>query len=190
MPNLYIIAGPNGAGKTTGSYTLFPELLHCDTFVNADEIAKGLSPFNPEKAAFEAGKLMLNQIKKNVDSEIDFAIETTLSTRYYFQLVRDVKQKGYSVMLVFLWLETIKTANARVKIRVKKGGHNIPKEIIKRRYIRGLKNFKTFAEIVDRWILINNSHEQAALIAEKLTDRKLKIHDEAAYYKIMNYEGK
>ena len=152
MPNLYIIAGPNGAGKTTASYNLFPQLFHCETFVNADEIAKGLSPFNPEKAAFEAGKLMLQQIKKNLKLKIDFALETTLSTKYYFKLVKDAKASDYNVILVFLWLKSPKIAKQRVKMRVKKGGHNIPSEVIERRYMRGLKNFKTFANIVDEWI--------------------------------------
>lgn len=87
MPNLYIIAGPNGAGKTTASYTVLPGLLHCDTFVNADEIAKGLSPLNPEKASFEAGKLMLKQVKKNLGHKIDFALETALSTKYYLKFI-------------------------------------------------------------------------------------------------------
>lgn len=149
MPNLYIIAGPNGAGKTTLSFNLLPELLKCDVFVNADEIARGLSPLNPEKVSFEAGKLMLTQVKKNLNNEVDFAMETTLSTIYYLKFISDAKSKGYTVILVFLWLKSAKLAIERVKSRVKKGGHNIPVEIIKRRYARGLKNFKTFAGEVD-----------------------------------------
>ncbi|HWY11598.1 MAG TPA: zeta toxin family protein [Bacteroidia bacterium] len=189
MPNLYIIAGPNGAGKTTASYNIFPKLYHCETFVNADEIAKGLSPFNPEKASFEAGKLMLQQVKKNLANKIDFALETTLSTKYYFQLVKEAKVKGYTIILVFLWLESVKMAKERVKIRVEKGGHNIPLEIITRRYERGLKNFKTFAEEVDRWVLINNGNRVPSVIAEKIATNKLKINDKILFSKIINYES-
>lgn len=188
MPNLYIIAGPNGAGKTTASYTILPNLLGCDIFVNADEIARGLSPLNPEKAAFEAGKLMLTQVKKNLKANLDFAIETTLSTKYYLKLILDAKSRGYTVILVFLWLKSSKVAIERVKSRVQKGGHNIPTEIIKRRYVRGLKNFKTFAKEANRWILINNGNRKPYVIAEKLLNNKIKIHNETIYLKVINYE--
>ena len=190
MPNLYIIAGPNGAGKTTASYTILPDLLNCDVFVNADEIARGLSPLNPEKGAFEAGRLMLERIKKNLNSNVDFALETTLSTKYYLQLVSLAQKKGYRVTLVFLWLKSAKAAKQRVRMRVKEGGHNVPDEIIQRRYARGLKNFKTFAKEVDRWILINNGKSKPFVVAEKFMDEKIKIYDEKIYNKINNYESK
>lgn len=141
MPNLYIIAGPNGAGKTTASYTILPQLFDCEIFVNADEIARGLSPLNPEKAAFEAGKLMLTQVKKNLNNGVDFAMETTLSTKYYKKLISDAQSKNYTVILVFLWLKSVKVAIERVKSRVKKGGHHIPTEIIKRRLCTWVKKF-------------------------------------------------
>jgi predicted ABC-type ATPase len=186
MPNLYIIAGPNGAGKTTASYTILPDLLTCDVFVNADEIARGLSPLNPEKASFEAGRLMLVQIKKNLSLKIDFAIETTLSTRSYLLLIRDAKKKGYSITLVFLWLKSIKVAKQRVKNRVREGGHSISEEVISRRYKRGLKNFKTFADKVDKWLLIDNSNTTPNLIAEKLKEDKCKIYKQDIYNRIYN----
>ena len=186
MPNLYIIAGPNGAGKTTASYTILPDLLNCDVFVNADEIAKGLSPLNPNKASFEAGRLMLFQIKKNLNSNIDFAIETTLSTKYYFQFMKQAQNKGYKVILVFLWLKSVKTALERVKMRVKEGGHNIPKEIIKRRYLRGLENFKIFVGKVDRWVLIDNSNTKPYIVAEKLKKDQFVIHNKQIFEKIIN----
>lgn len=190
MPNLYIIAGPNGAGKTTASYTMLPKLLDCEVFVNADEIAKGLSPLKPEKAAFEAGKLMLTQVKKNQNNGVDFAMETTLSTKYYLKFIAEAKTKGYTVILVFLWLKSSKVAIERVKSRVKKGGHNIPIEIIKRRYVRGLKNFKTFANEVDKWLILNNNTSGPSIIAEKYLSEKIKIHDKVVFEKIMNYESK
>lgn len=108
MPNLYIIAGCNGAGKTTASYTVLPELLNCNEFVNADNIAAGLSPFNPESVAFEAGRIMLQRIDELLNREVDFAFETTLSTRSYVSLVKRAQQKGYEVTLLFFWLSSPK----------------------------------------------------------------------------------
>lgn len=158
MPNFYIIAGPNGAGKTTASYTFLPEVLKCNEFINADEIAKGLSPFKPENASFEAGRIMLNQIDKHITAKIDFAIETTLSTKYYLQLVRKAQDKGYKITLLFLWLPSVKTAKERVKKRVSQGGHDIPSEVIKRRYTRGLEQFfRNFIHSVDHWVLVDNT---------------------------------
>ncbi|HXU25843.1 MAG TPA: zeta toxin family protein, partial [Bacteroidia bacterium] len=100
MPNLYIIAGCNGAGKTTASYTILPEVLNCYEFINADEIAKGLSPFNPDNVAFEAGRIMLNQIQRHLNANIDFAIETTLSSKHYVGIINEAKQKNYTVNLL------------------------------------------------------------------------------------------
>src|SRR6188768_1067898 len=101
--NLYIIAGCNGAGKTTASFTILPEILDCKEFVNADEIAKGLSPFQPESVAFEAGRIMLNRIRELLSSGNDFAFETTLSTRSYVAFLNEAKQKGFSIVLFFFW---------------------------------------------------------------------------------------
>lgn len=108
MPNLYIIAGCNGAGKTTASYTVLPELLNCNEFVNADNIAAGLSPFNPESVALEAGRIMLQRIDELLNKEVDFAFETTLSTRSYVSLIKRAQQKGYEVNLLFFWLSSSK----------------------------------------------------------------------------------
>ena len=141
MPNLYIIAGCNGAGKTTASYTILPELLNCKEFVNADEIAKGLSPFQPEKVSFEAGRIMLYRIRELLSQKKDFAFETTLSTRSYVRLIKKAKEEGYKITLIFFWLKSVDFAIERVKSRVAKGGHDIPEAVIKRRYIRGLENF-------------------------------------------------
>lgn len=107
MPNLYIIAGCNGAGKTTASYTVLPEMLNCKEFVNADEIAKGLSPFQPETVSFEAGRIMLHRIRELMNSKIDFAFETTLSTRSYYSLINKAKAEGYTIILFFFWLYRI-----------------------------------------------------------------------------------
>ena len=138
--NIYIIAGCNGAGKTTASFTILPEILDCQEFVNADEIAKGLSPFQPEKVSFEAGRIMLERIEVLLKSNENFAFETTLSTKSYKQKLIQAKQKGFKVKLLFFWLPTIEMAINRVAIRVSEGGHNIPDDVIARRYSRGIEN--------------------------------------------------
>jgi predicted ABC-type ATPase len=170
MPNLYIIAGCNGAGKTTASYTILPEVLNCYEFINAAEIAKGLSPFKPDNAAFEAGRIMLNQIQKHLETNVDFAIETTLSSKHYEGIIKQAQQKNYTVNLLFFWLPTIELAKVRVKKRVEDGGHNIPVDIIERRYKRGLYNFfHVYSLLVDRWILIDNTERIPKIIAERET---------------------
>lgn len=163
-PMLYIIAGCNGAGKTTASYTVLPELLKCKEFVNADEIAKGLSPFNPESVAIEAGRLMLERINLLLSQNKTFAIETTLSTRSYAKLVEKAKTRSYNVILLFFWLPTPEMAIARVAKRVREGGHNIPVDTIRRRYWAGLKNFfNIFSPIVDEWMFIENINDPVNL---------------------------
>src|ERR1700761_9296441 len=106
MPNLYIIAGCNGAGKTTASYTILPEILNCREFVNADAIAAGLSPFNPENVAIEAGRIMLTRIKALMQAGEDFAIEITLATKSYISLIKEARNLGYKVTLVYFWLSS------------------------------------------------------------------------------------
>ena len=128
MPKLYIIAGCNGAGKTTASYTVLPEMLDCREFVNADEIAKGLSPFNPESVAIDAGRLMLQRMDDLLIAGEDFAFETTLATRSYVKFIDQAHAMGYFVSLLFFWLPTPELAIVRVATRVSKGGHDIPEE--------------------------------------------------------------
>ena len=138
--NLFIISGCNGAGKTTASYTVLPEILDCREFVNADEIARGLSPFNPSSMAIEAGKLMLLRIEDLLQRDKTFSIETTLSTRSYVNLVKRAQKQDYRVCLLFFWLNSPELAMKRVAERVSKGGHNIPQDTIKRRYAAGISN--------------------------------------------------
>lgn len=157
MPNLYIIGGPNGAGKTTAAMTVLPEILDCFEFVNADAIAAGLSPFKPESVAFEAGRLMLERIELLLSQHIDFAIETTLATKSYVSLVKKAQSFGYEVTLLFLWLPSAEMAVERVKKRVLTGGHDIPEEIVRRRYGRGLRNLiKDFMPICNHWHIYEN----------------------------------
>ena len=176
--NLYIIAGCNGAGKTTASFTILPEIIECKEFVNADEIAKGLSPFQPEKVAFESGRIMLKRITELLFDNQSFAFETTLSTKSYKSKILEAKEKGYTVTLLFFWLQNVELAKARVKMRVSEGGHNIEPEIIERRYFRGIKNlFKIYLPIVDGAIIFDNSNGKHQLLAEKTVDGQLNIID-------------
>lgn len=171
MPDLYIIAGCNGAGKTTASYTVLPEMLNCKEFVNADGIAAGLSPFNPESVALEAGRLMLQRINHLMEERVDFAFETTLSTRSYVSFVKKAKERGYKVTLLYCWLDSPEFAIARVARRVEEGGHNIPVDIIKRRYYRGIHNLiHLYIPVCDNWYVIDNTDLPPEIIASQTED--------------------
>lgn len=186
--NLYIICGCNGAGKTTASFTVLPEILHCREFVNADEIAKGLSPFNPESVAIEAGRLMLQRIEELLDRNETFSIETTLATKSYINLVHKAQAKGYRVHLIYFWLETPELAMQRVAERVRNGGHNIPIEIIQRRYVAGIRNlFNIFMSEVDLWMIYDNSRTPRTFVAKggRLTETEITL--ETTYNKIKSY---
>lgn len=185
---LYIIAGCNGAGKTTASITVLPEILNCKEFVNADEIAKGLSPFNPEIVAIEAGRLMLQRINTLINGNDSFAIETTLSTRSYAKLVQRAHACGFKVQLLFFWLPTPEHAIARVAQRVREGGHNIPTDIIKRRYQSGIENlFNIYIPIVDDWMIIDNHSNPRVVVADGRL-KKINIYNLETYNKIKNYD--
>lgn len=167
-PNLYIIAGPNGAGKTTASYTLLPEMLNCINFVNADEIARGLSPFSPSTVDVQAARIMIQRTDELLEERADFAIETTLATRSYVQLVRRAHEKGYKVHLLFFCLESPEQAIQRVAQRVKEGGHNVPEDVIRRRFQLGISNLvNLFIPICDSVLVFNNVKTPTQLIARK-----------------------
>ncbi len=186
--HLYIIAGCNGAGKTTASMTILPKSLLVKEFVNADEIAKGLSPFNPEGVAIEAGKLMLERIKYLLDKEESFSIETTLATRSYINLVMDAHKRGYIVNIIYFWLESPELAVNRVAERVSKGGHNIPRDVIFRRYSKGINNlFNLFMNKVDVWAIYDNSQYKRERIAFGGKDIKQVVNNIEKFNKIKNY---
>jgi len=176
MLNLYIIAGCNGAGKTTASFTVLPEMLDCDEFINADEIARGISPLNPEKAAIEAGRYMLSKIDKLIATNKDFAFETTLATKSYTKTIQKAKEQGYQVTLVYFWLASAELAIERVLTRVLEGGHNIPKPVIIRRYYSGVKNlFNLYLPICNYWMIFDNSIAPSELIAEGYPKEEVEI---------------
>lgn len=173
---LYIISGCNGAGKTTASFNILPGILNCQEFVNADEIARGLSPFRPDKVAIEAGRLMLSRIDELIQSNQDFSFETTLSTRSFINTIQIAKAKGYFVTLIFFWLDSIDLAKDRVQRRVAEGGHNIEPAVIERRYVSGIKNlFNLYSEEVDSILIYDNSSLDPELIAEKEMHQHFKI---------------
>lgn len=176
-PQLYFIGGCNGAGKTTASYTVLPEILQCKEFVNADEIARGLSPFNPESMAIEAGKLMLKRIDELLKACESFSIETTLSTRSYAKLIRQARAQGYKISLIYFWLNSPELAINRVAQRVKNGGHNIPREVIIRRYAAGINNlFHIYMPLVDYWLLADNSTTPRIIVAEGGRELSTEVH--------------
>jgi predicted ABC-type ATPase len=176
MPDLYIIAGPNGAGKTTTAEKLLPDYLGCTEFVNADNIARGISPFKPESVAFQAGRVMLERMRELVEKQESFAFETTLSAKSYVAFLKHCTARGYTITLVFFWLDSPHIAKQRVKNRVEKGGHNIPARIIERRYYKGIENFgKYFVNLCDRWMVWNNSGRSPELAAYADEDGKIII---------------
>lgn len=185
---LYIIAGCNGAGKTTASFTILPEILDCKEFVNADEIAKGLSPFQPEKVAFEAGRIMLGRINELLKNNENFAFETTLSTKSYKNKIKEAQQKEYTVILLFFWLQSIELAKERVKTRVSEGGHNIEPDVIERRYIKGIKNlFDIYLPIVDGAFIFDNSEQKHELLADKQINSSLNIVNKNKFILLQKY---
>lgn len=179
MPNVVVIAGPNGAGKSTLAPYLLRDTLNISEFVNADTIAEGLSGFAPETAAFEAGRVALRRQKELAKERKDFAFETTLASRSYVRRLLELRQKGYQVTLMFLWLESAELAIERVKERVRAGGHDIPESTIRRRYDRGLKNlFGLYMPIVDVWSIRETSFAHSVEIARYTGSEGQVIYDE------------
>lgn len=169
VPNkrIVIIAGPNGAGKTTFAREFLPTDADCPNFVNADLIAAGLSPFAPELAAFKAGRLMLEAIADFVRRDESFSFETTLSGLTYAQMIPVWRSSGYLVKLFFLSLPNVEMALERVATRVIQGGHNVPEEVIRRRFAHGIKNFERYKLLVDSWQLYDNSGAPPVLLDER-----------------------
>jgi predicted ABC-type ATPase len=186
--DLYIIAGCNGAGKTTASFTILPEILNCKEFVNADEIAKGLSPFQPEKVSIEAGRIMLERINDLLNSQENFAFETTLATKSYRSKIFLAREKGYNVTLLFFWLRNADLAIERVRTRVIEGGHHIETDVIRRRYKNGIKNlFEIYLPIADEIMIFVNSEGKHDLIAEKTIESEIEVLNKVKFNQLKSY---
>lgn len=184
--NIYIIAGANGSGKTTFAREFLSKYVQCSYFVNADNIAQGLSPFSPELVAIKAGKILLNEISELINQKKSFAFETTLSGRTYALFMKKARRIGYKTHIFYLWIPSSDLARARVRYRVLTGGHNIPANDIKRRFSRSLKNFfELYAPIAETWYFFDNSAYEPALIAKCIKNVKT-VYDESKYKRISN----
>jgi predicted ABC-type ATPase len=166
-PSVVVLAGPNGAGKTTASFGIIQETLGIAEFVNADVIARGLSGFAPEGAALEAGRIMLHRLQELAEAKASFAFETTLASRSFAPWIRRLMSEGYSFHLFFFWLPSAATAIARVAQRVRLGGHFVDDEIVRRRYVRGIRNFfQLYRPFASTWSFYDNSQpRERSLVA-------------------------
>jgi len=181
---LYIIAGCNGAGKTTAFRERLSGLYHIPTFINADEIARRLCPSDVESVAFEAGRLMLQQIEEHIDKNDSFCIETTLSTRHYKSLISRAQAKGFKVALFFYWIDSPEFAVLRVASRHRAGGHTIPEDVIHRRYHRGIINlFSIYIPIVDYWRIDDNN----GILPVKIAEGAKQVCNQLVFSKLQNY---
>ncbi|HEX8341497.1 MAG TPA: AAA family ATPase [Tepidisphaeraceae bacterium] len=187
MPQIVIIAGPNGAGKTTASKKVLGMHLGIGQFVNADIIASGLAGFDPTSAAIEAGGIMLERLYRLADEHADFAFETTLASRTLRPwLAKLVADAGYSVALYYFWLPSADLSVERVATRVRRGGHHVPEETVRRRYDRGLRNFfSLYRPIATRWRFVDSSHPGGTrTIAEGRGTGQIIVRDEPIWSKI------
>lgn len=183
-PVVYVIAGPNGAGKTTFASEFLPDFVQCREFLNADLIAAGLSPFDPESQNFRAGRLLLERIRELSESWTNFGFETTLSGRAYVQLLGRLKAVGYRLVRFFLWLPSADVAVARVENRVREGGHDVPASDVRRRYAAGLRNlFRLYRPLFDAWWLYDASRNPPKLIAFQ-QDKRLTVRQKGRFRRL------
>ena len=187
MARMFIISGCNGAGKTTASYTMLPDLLGCDEYVDADEIAKSIAPDNPQQAALRASRLMMERVEELMGKGKDFGLETTLSTRSLVRTINLAKSRGYSVTLVYLWLRTPDMAVERVRKRYEAGGHSIPEETIRRRYNVGIDNLiRLYIPASDNWIIFDNSMPETKVIARGSPTTETEVLNAKLYAKLLD----
>ena len=186
-PRVVILAGSNGAGKTTAARTVLADKLGVMTFVNADVIATGLSGFDPEAVAFEAGRIMLDRLHELADQRVDFAFETTLSSLTYAPWLKSLQANGYHVSLFYIWLTDVDLAIRRVAIRVAQGGHDIPEATIRQRYARSIRHFhKLYGPFVDEWMVYDNSgNDEYGLIAASRKGQPPTIYDPELWAKFL-----
>ena len=187
---MYIISGCNGSGKTTSSYSLLPEMLSCRQYVNSDEFAKSLSPYNPSTASIRASRYMLMKIHYLLQRGETFGIETTLATRSLLNIVSKAQASGYEVTILYFWLHSPMMAIERVRNRVAAGGHFIPDDVVKRRYYMGLDYFfNYYLPVCDHWILADNSSSPFKVIAQGNKDGQAIIRNEQTFKLIKTLAG-
>jgi predicted ABC-type ATPase len=165
---IFVFAGPNGAGKTTAALTIFPSLINIYEFLNADEIAKGLAPLHPESVGLTASKLMINRLRELLDLDKNFAFETTGAGTNFVKYLEKAKEKKYEIHLLYLWLDDVELAIDRVAKRVAQGGHNIPEDVIRRRYISGLRNvINIYLPLSSNAVIIDNSNIGSHVVIDR-----------------------
>jgi predicted ABC-type ATPase len=185
LHNIFIIGGPNGAGKTTVAKVLLPEELDLDLFLNADELARRISPDNVEAAAFQAGRMMLERMHQLVRERRNFAFETTCSGRSYLRFLKECQAAGWRVSLLYLWLHSPEECIRRVAQRVRSGGHFIPEDVVRRRYGAGLRNMRDlYLPLVDEARIYDNEDMALRLIASKRAGGSLVVHDVSRWSRI------
>ena len=188
-PNAIVLAGPNGSGKSTAAPSLLRDYLGVVEFVNADAIALGLSGFAADTMAFQAGRIMLERLEQLEKQRVDFAFETTLASKSFAARLRRLRQDGYRMHLIFLWLPSAEMALARVASRVQQGGHDIPEATVRRRYEAGLRNFfQLYRPIADTWVMFDNSRVDGyELIASQSTGRAIEVANDSIWQTIAEH---
>ena len=189
QPELIIIAGPNGAGKTTFVNTYLPEYTNVREFVNADLIAKGMSPFDSEGVQIEACKIFLNRVRQLIESRTSFSFESTLSGKTHIALIKAARANGYAVRLYFIYLNSVSLSLERIAERVGRGGHDVPSDIVVRRYGRSLRNLiADYLPLVDDWQLFDNSDNSFREIARELSEERF-VADEVLFNHLIDEYG-
>ena len=190
QPHCYVVAGPNGAGKTTFALKYLPCIASCYDFINADEIAKGLSPLDYEAGLLKAGKIFLETLNQKIAARNDFAFETTLSGRSYLPRIAEWRKSGWIVTLFYLYIPDAAFSAQRVRHRVLEGGHDIPSDDIVRRYPRSIRNLFDYAEVCDQTFCLDNTGSRKVPIFEKHLGRPFEIDNQELFAKIQGEANK
>ncbi len=181
---IYVIAGCNGAGKTTFAKEFLPKEVRCLRFLNADEMARGLSPLDPAAGAARAARLLLGEIRGAIQARQTFGLETTLSGLTYRRMLINARARAYAVKLFYLWLPSATVAIRRVRERVRKGGHSVPVADIRRRYTRSIRNLvRHYLPLADEWTIFDNSGREPRVVADG-TPGHARMMDESIYRQI------
>lgn len=189
QPICYIVSGPNGAGKTTFALRYLPKIVSCSNFINADEIAKGVSPLDFEAGLLQASRIFLQSLNKKIECRETFAFETTLSGKSYLTQIPQWQQAGWQVILIYLYIPSAEFSALRVKQRFEQGGHNVPDDVVARRYPRSIRNLFLYSEVCDQTFCFNNEQGNVLPVFEKLKGQSVKVIDNTTYSKILEAVG-